>query len=173
MTPSLLLLLFLSKELFIAESKQRVRTENGSSILQASHTHSPRHSFCCCSSLSYNMCKNKGMIYSWMDSFLLHFVVNYCHLWAFSTCMCHKLFYVTMTKSLVTFHIFLLSQWKSWAYLRLLLLMLTTSTSIKMAHLLEIFVFDARVSSHCFNPGSTTRVACTTSTQSSYMFREM
>ena len=34
-----------------------------------------------------------------------------------------------------------------------LLLMLTTSTSIKMAHLLETFVFGSRVSSHCFNPG--------------------
>ena len=172
MTPSLLLLLlFLSKELFIAESKQRVRTENGSSILQASHTHSPRHSFCCCSSLSYNMCKNKGMIYSWMDSFLLHFVVNYCHLWAFSTCMCHKLFYVTMTKSLVTFHIFLLSQWKSWAYLRL-----ATDADHKHIHKNGAFARDICIRLTSFFTLLQSRLLLLRHArlvQSNYMFREM
>ena len=166
MTPSLLLLLFLSKELFIAESKQRVRTENGSSILQASHTlASPLFLL-----LSYNMCKNKGMIYSWMDSFLLHFVVNYCHLWAFSTCMCHKLFYVTMTKSLVTFHIFLLSQWKSWAYLRL-----ATDADHKHIHKNGAFARDICIRLTSFFTLLQSRLLLRHArlVQSNYMFREM
>ena len=74
--------LFLSKELFIAQSKQRVRTENGSSA-------KPYHRPHCHSSHSIVQKQRKSWFITAWITFTSYY---YCHLWAFSTCRGHKLF---------------------------------------------------------------------------------